>query len=183
MKPQLKPITSEMLRACFGPDAAIRKRLGWFRVTTRDGGEVQIRDSDIKPVRLSRRALAGCARLAGEAWGGGTVSGSADFKMALFAWAEHEGVNNMRVKERGGFAGIVVAALAAFIVLIALDVVGSSYGPIISGVVALLVWLLMKRAAKQEAQRETEQMSFPFPSAGGDAKEADDEDLKKGGWL
>lgn len=179
MKPKTIRITPEMLRACFGPDAAIRKRLGWFRVTTRDGGEVKINDHHINPVRVSRRAWAGCVRLAGEAWGGGTVNGPPDFKLAAMAWAESEGVN-MRVAEPGRWARFFVAATILFL---GCNIADDGLGVAITGLVALAVWLLMRGAAKRQAQLETDQMSFPFPNAGGDAEEANDEDLKKGGWL
>jgi hypothetical protein len=73
--------------------------------------------------------------------------------------------------------------VASLIVVIGSNVLDKSYhGPLISGVIALVVWLLMKWAAKRRAERETDQMGFPFPNTGGDAREASDEDLK-GGWL
>jgi hypothetical protein len=176
------PITREMIQRHFGASARITSFLGRYTVRTARGGEVKITDRYIDPICGGADVYRAAVLLADEAWGGGTVHGPADFKIAALAWGESEHVV-MRVAERGGFARIVVAALAALIVLIGFDVVGSSYGPIISGVIALLVWLLMKRAAKREAQHETDQMRFPYPRTGGDAREADDEDLKKGGWL
>jgi hypothetical protein len=178
MKPKRKTITPEMIRQCFGPDAAITKRLGGYKVTTRDGGEVRITQRNLNPVRLSRRALAGCARLAGEAWGGGTVNGPADFKLAALAWGESEGVN-MQVAERW-YARAIVSFLIAFI---GIAFSGSGPWPFFWLFVGGVVWLLLKRGAKRQAQRETEQMSFQYPLTGGDAHEASDEDLKKGDWL
>ena len=175
MKRKRIPITPEMIRACFGPAAEISKFLGRYKVTMRDGGVVKIWQNNIKPVRASRDAYAGCARLVGEAWGGGQVKGPPDFLLAMLAHGENEGVD-LRVRERGAVARAVVAAL---IVVVGCEVID----PVVCGVIALLVWLLMKWAAKRQAERETEQMRFDYPLTGGDAHEASDEDLKKGGWL
>ncbi len=180
MKRVLKPITPEMIRACFGPRAEVSKFLGRYKVTTQDGGVLKIWQREIRTVHTSRDAYAGCARLVGAAWGGGKVKGPPDFMLASLAYGEAEGVN-VRVRERGTAARGIVAAL---IVVIGSNLLDNSYhGPLISGVIAVLVWLLMKRAAKLQAERETEQMSFPFPRTGGDAKEPSDEDLKQGGWM
>lgn len=179
MKRKRIPITREMIQRHFGASARITNFLGRYTVRTVRGGEVKISQSNINPICGGSDVYRAAVLLANEAWGGGKVKGPADFKMAALAWAEHEGVD-MRVKERGGFAQFFVVAL---ILLIGCNVADTALGVAITGLVALLVWLLMRRAAKRQAQHETDQMSNRFPRTGGDAHETDDEDLKKGGWL
>ncbi len=180
MKPKTIPITREMIERYFGANARITSFLGRYTVRTARGGEVKITDRNINPICGGADVYRAAVLLADEAWGGGQVKGPADFKMAALAHAEYEGVD-MRVRERGGFARGLVATL---IVVIGCNVLDASYyGPVISGVIALLVWLLMRRAARRRAQYETDQMSNRYPRTGGDAHEASDEDLKKGGWL
>jgi hypothetical protein len=169
------PITRDMIQRHFGAGARISSFLGRYTVRTARGGEVKISQSNINPVCGGSDVYRAAVLLANEAWGGGRVNGPADFKMAALAHAEHEGVD-MRVRERGGFARGLVAALIV--------VIGSNFiDPVVCGVLALLVWLLMRWVAKREAQHETDQMSNRYPRTGGDAHEADDEDLRKGGWL
>jgi hypothetical protein len=59
----------------------------------------------------------------------------------------------------------------------------SYHGPLISGVIALLVWLVMKRAAKRRAQHEAEELGFAFPRVGGGPRDALREDAEREGWL
>src|ERR1700722_15963535 len=135
MKRERKTITREMIQRYFGANARITSFLGRYTVRTARGGEVKISQSNINPICGGSDVYRAAVLLTDEAWGGGRVNGPADFKMVALAHAEYEGVD-MRVKERGGFARIVVAALAALIVLICFNVVDSDYGPVISGIVA-----------------------------------------------
>jgi hypothetical protein len=181
MKRQHKTITREMIQQCFGRSARISRFLGSWKVRTASGGLVKIAQSGIRVVYGGSDVYRSGTLLANEAWGGGQVEDgcSPETKLAWLAHGEAEGVP-MRVGEGGAFARAVVACL---IVLIGCNVLDSEYGPVISGVVALVVWLLMKRAAKLKAQREAQQLGYHYPRVHGDAGEASDEDLKKGGWL
>jgi hypothetical protein len=179
MKRKKIPITREMIRRHFGASARISSFLGRYTVRTARGGEVKISQSNISPICGGADVYRAAVLLANEAWGGGKVKGSTDFKMVALAWADHERVD-MRVKERGGVARAIICFLIAW-----LGIGFSDPGPwpVVWLVIAGVLWLLMKRAAKRQAQYETDQMSNHFPNAGGDAHEASDEDLKKGGWL
>lgn len=181
MKRQRKKITPEMIRKYFGQDARITQSLfGGFRVRTPRGGDIKISQSNINPVYGGSDVYRAAVLLSQEAWGGGRVKGPAEFKLAVLSHGEAEGVN-MRVKERGFLARLVIAWL---IVVVGCNVLDKSYhGPLISGGLALAVWLLMKWAAKRRAEHETDQMGFPFPRTAGGAKETPDEDLRTGGWL
>jgi hypothetical protein len=181
MKRQRKPITPEMIRKYFGPGARITGFAGRYTVRTANGGEVKISQTNIDPVYGGSDVYRAAVLLSDEAWGGGEVyGGSAEFKLAVLAHGEAEGVN-LRVAERGWLSRAFVAAL---IVVIGSNVLDKSYhGPTISAVIALLVWLLMKRAAKRRAQRESEQLGFAFPRTGGDPRDASREDAERGSWL
>lgn len=181
MKRERKPITPEMIRKYFGKSARITGFAGRYRVRTVDGGEVKISQSNINPLYGGSDVYRAAVLLAKEAWGSGKVhGGSAEFKLAMLAHGESEGMN-LRVAERGRFARAFVAAL---IVLIGSNILDKSYhGPVISGLIALVVWLLMKWAAKLRAQRESEQLGFHYPRVHGGAGEASNEDLQEGGWL
>jgi hypothetical protein len=175
MKRERKTITPEMIRKYFGQNARITRRIadGW-RVRTANGGEIKISQSNINPVYGRADVYRAAVLLANDAWGGGTVNGPPDFMLAMLAHGENESVN-LRVRERGAVARAVVACL---IVVIGCKVID----PVVCGVIALLVWLLMKWAAKRQAEHETDQMGFNFPRST-DAREATDEDLREGGWL
>lgn len=177
MKRQRKTITPEMLRECFGPNARITSFLGRYTVRTARG-EVKISQTNINLVYGGADVYRAVVLLANEAWGGGKVKGPADFKMVILAHGEAEGVN-MHVAERW-YARAIVSFLVAFI---GIGFSGPGPAPFFWLFVGGVVWLLLKRGAKRRAQRETDQMGFPYPRTGGDAREAADEDLKKGGWL
>lgn len=178
MKRKKIPITPEMIRKYFGPNARITSFLGRYTVKTARGGEVKISQSNINPLYGGAEVYRAAVLLANEAWGGGKVNGPADFKMAMLAHGEAEGVN-MHVAERW-YARAIVSFLIAFV---GIGFSGPGPWPFFWLFVGGVVWLLLKRGAKRQAQRETDQMGFPYPRTGGDAKEASDEDLKKGGWL
>ena len=178
MKRKRIPITPEMIRTYFGQSARITSFMGRFTVRTPRGGEVKITQSNINPIYGGREVYRATALLADEAWGGGTVNGPAEFKMAMIAHGEAEGVN-MRVKERW-YARAIVSFLIAFL---GIAFSGPGPAPFFWLFVGGVVWLLLKRGAKRRAERETDQMGFPFPITGGDAREASDEELKKGGWV
>lgn len=181
MKRVLKTITPEMIRRHFGANAQITNFLGRYTVRTARGGEAKISQRNINPICGGSDVYRACVLLADEAWGGGKVKGPDDFKAAALAHAEFEGVD-MRVKERGGFARAVICAVIAWIGA-AFTSPGNPWPGLCSCFIAGLLWLLLKRAAKHQAQHETDQMSNRYPRPGGDAHEASDEDLKKGGWL
>jgi len=181
MKRERKPITPEMIRKYFGNSARITGFAGRYRVRTASGGDVKISQSNINPLCGGSDVYRATVLLAKEAWGGGKVhGGSVEFKLACLSHGEAEDVT-MRVGERGAYARMFVAAL---IVVIGSNVMDRSYhGPVISGVVALVVWLFMKWAAKRRAQTEAEQLEFRYPRVHGGAGEASNEDLQEGGWL
>jgi len=181
MKRQRKTITPEMIRQYFGQSARIRSFAGRYTVRTSNGGEVKISQTNIDPVYGGSDVCRAAVLLSNEAWGGGRVhGGSPEFKLAMLAHGEAEGVN-LRVAERGRWARAFVAALIVFIGSNVLD--RSYHGPTISGVIALVFWLLMRRAAKRRAQREAEQLGFQFPRVGGDPRDASREDAEREGWL
>jgi hypothetical protein len=179
MKRELKTITPEMIREYFGQSARITSFAGRYTVKTAGGGEVKISQTNINPVYGGADVYRASVLLANEAWGGGKVNGPADFKLAALAHAENEGVN-MRVAESGHWTRMIVAFLVAWI---GIAFSGPGPGPFVWLFVGGVVWLLMKWVAKRRAQHETGEMGFPFPTTGGDAREASDEDLKKGEWL
>jgi hypothetical protein len=176
MKREHKLITPEMIRRYFGQDARITSFMGRYRVRTADGGEVKISQSNINPLYGGSDVHRAITLLGNEAWGGLTVNGGpAEFKLAMLAHGEAEGVN-IRIRPRGTFGSALVAAL--------LVVIGSSFmDPVLSGVLALIVWLLLRRSAKLDAQREAEKLGFAFPRVGGDPRNARREDAEREGWL
>jgi hypothetical protein len=179
MKRERIPITPEMIRRYFGQSARITSFMGRYTVKTARGGEIKITQSNINPIYGGREVYRATALLASEAWGGGTVNGPAEFKLAMIAHGEAEGVN-MRVKERGAVARLVVAFLVAWV---GIAFSGPGPWPFVCLFVGVVLWLLLRSGAKRRAERETDQMGFPFPTTGGDAREASDEDLKKGDWV
>jgi hypothetical protein len=178
MKRKKIPITPEMIRKYFGQNARITSFMGRYTVKTARGGEVKITQSNINPVYGGADVYRAVALLANEAWGGGQVNGPAEFKLAMLAHGEAEGVK-MHIAERW-YARAIVSFLVAFI---GMAFSGPGPAPFFWLFVGGVVWLLLKPGAKRQAQRETDQMGFPFPITGGDAKEVSDEDLKKGGWV
>ena len=179
MKPKRIPITPEMIQPHFGASARITSFLGRYTVKTARGGEVKISQSNINPICGGSDVYRAAVLLSNEAWGGGRVNGPADFKLATLAHGECEGVD-VRVKERGLFARTVVAALIGFI---GIDLLSPGPWAFVWLIVTFVIWLLLMRGAKRRAQNEMDQMSNRYPRTGGDAHEANDEDLKKGDWL
>jgi hypothetical protein len=180
MKRQRKPITPEMIRKYFGQDARITSFMGRYRVRTADGGEVKISQSNINPLYGGSDVHRAVTLLGNEAWGGIRVNGGpAEFKLAMLAHGETEGVKT-QIGPRGAFGRGLVATL---IVIIGSNVMDASYGPVLSGVLALIVWLLMRRGAKQQAQHEAEKLGFAFPRVGSTPRAASRDDAKREGWL
>jgi len=179
MKREKKHITREMIQKHFGHDARITSFMGRYTVKTARGGEVKITQSNINPIYGGRDVYRATVLLANEAWGGGSVNGPPEFKLAMLAHGDASGVN-MRVKERGAVARLVFAFLVAWI---GIAFSGPGPWPFVWLFVGVVLWLLLRNGAKRRAQLETDQMGFPFPTTGGDAKEASDEELKKGGWV
>jgi hypothetical protein len=176
MKRKHKSITPEMIRRYFGQNARITSFMGRYRVRTEDGGEVKISQSNINLLYGGSDVHRAVVLLGNEAWGDLTVNGGpAEFKLAMLAHGEAEGVNT-RIKPRGAFGSAFVATLIV--------VIGSNVmDPVLSGVLALIVWLLLRRAAKLDAQREAEKLGFAFPRVGGDPRNARREDAEREGWL
>ena len=111
MKRERIAITPEMIRKYFGQSAEITSFMGRYTVKTARGGEIKITQSNINPIYGGREVYRATALLANEAWGGGTVNGPAEFKLAMIAHGEAEGVN-MRVRERW-YARAIVSFLIA----------------------------------------------------------------------
>lgn len=181
MKRKKVPITAEMIRKYFGQNARITGFAGRFKVRTANGGEIKISQSNIEPIFGGSDVYSACVRLSQEAWGGGQVYGdSAESKLSLLAHGEAEGVN-LRVAERGGFGRAFVAGL---IFIVGWNVFDLSYPSLlISGVIALVVWLLLKRGAKRQAQREAERLGYTFPRVGSAPRGAAHDDAERKGWL
>jgi hypothetical protein len=105
MKRQRKTITPEMICKYFGQSARINRGLmGGYRVTTPNGGEIKISQSNIDPIYGGSDVYRAAVLLANEAWGGGKVNGPAAFKLAVIAHSEAEGIN-MRVADAAGSRG------------------------------------------------------------------------------
>src|ERR1700722_1112465 len=134
MKRKHKSITPEMIRRYFGQNARITSFMGRYRVRTEDGGEVKISQSNINLLYGGSDVHRAVVLLGNEAWGDLTVNGGpAEFKLAMLAHGEAEGINT-RIKPRGIFGSALVAAVIV--------VIGSNVmDPVLSGVLALIVWL------------------------------------------
>lgn len=181
MKRQLKTITPEMLRRRFGSNARIAGSGGCYRVATADGGEVKIRQGKMTAERDSSDMRRGCVLLAGEAWGGGKISGgeSTESKLVWLAHGSAAGVD-MRLRPGGGFARGFVAFLVAWV---GISYSGPGVWPCVWLVVGGVLWLLMRRGAKRKAEKEAEQLGYRYPRVGSGPRGALREDAEREGYL
>jgi hypothetical protein len=176
MKREHKPITPEMIRRYFGQNARITSFMGRYRVRTADGGEVKISQSNITLLYGGSDVHRAVTLLGNEAWGSISVNGGpAEFKLAMMAHGETEGVK-IQIGPRGAFGRGLVATLIVVIGANLMD-------PVLSGALALIVWLLLRRAAKLDAQHEAEKLGFAFPRVGSPPRAASHDDAKREGWL
>jgi hypothetical protein len=179
MKPKCKTITPDMIRKYFGRSAKISSFAGRYTVKTPNGGKIKISQSQIKTIYGGSDVYRAATLLSREAWGGSKVNGSPEFKLAMLAHGEAEGVN-VQVGERGRWARMIVPFLIGWAGMSWSDHGGWMF---IWLFVAGVVWLLMKSAAKRQARQESDQLGFAFPRVGGDPRDALHEDAEREGWL
>jgi hypothetical protein len=179
MKRERKTITPDMVRKYFGRSAKISSFAGRYTVKTPNGGKVKISQSKITTVYGGSDVYRAVVLLEGEAWGGCKVNGPPEFKLAMIAHGEAEGVN-VQVGERGRWARMIVSVLVAWVGITLSDPgVWTFVWLLVSGG----VWRLMKCIAKRQAQEEADQLGFAFPRVGGDPRDALREDAEREGWL
>jgi hypothetical protein len=181
-----KRITREMLRQCFGGGAKIRG--GWFgawRVTTDTGGEVVITQKRIRLITGTDDVYRACVLLIGAAWGGATAEhGSREFMLGMAAHGEAWGVPIRPDYTKRG-AGAKRFLVALFIVLggVKIGIAQTDEGMLFTLAVAVAVYFFLRHGAKQEAQKEAEQMGYHYPRVQGTAGAASRDDLQRKGWL
>lgn len=187
------PITAEMIKKHFGPDAAIERRLGGvFRVNTPRGGEIEIDQTRFRVHTGGEQIYAAMTLLGAEAWGGLTVSGPREHILAFLAHGDALGVNVTIRQERSGSGCLrICAALIGAVVAIPAYLLASVFGAENAGQVAIgaavvatiLMLGIISREQKENERRRIQELYFLYPRQHGLPRDASHDDAQRGGWL
>jgi len=182
-----RKITAKMIHRYFGPDAGIEERLfGGFRVTTPTGGDVEITQTEYKLHAGGNDVYEALTLLSNEAWGGMTATGPHEHIVAMMAHGEALGVSvTPKIETGGGCLRVFVAPFVFMMVLGGVIAAGKDQGIALTAAALVTgwVWHSMKKAARREAQRQTQTLRYLFPRVQGSARYSSDEDLRNGGLI
>ena len=168
----------------FGKGAKITGFGGHYRVTTPTGGEVLIKPNEFKLIFGGDDVYRACTLLSQQMWGSATVRGSREFMLGMMAHGEANNVN-VRADHSNRLAPFWRAFVFMCVVIVGLMLGGARDGSVLlfTLLVAVAIWMAMKRSAKREEQRKAEQLGFHYPRVQGTAGAASDEELERKGWV
>jgi Flp pilus assembly protein TadB len=104
--------------------------------------------------------------------------------LGMMAHGEANDVN-VRADHSSRLAPFARAFVCACIVIAGLMIGGAQDGSVLlfTLLVAVAIWMAMKRSAKREEQRKAEQLGFHYPRVQGSAGAASDDELERKGWV
>lgn len=179
-----KPVNRDLIRTYFGKGAKISGFGGHYRVTTPTGGEVLIKPNKIDLVFGGDDVYRAVTLLSREMWGSAAVRGSREFVLGMMAHGEANDVN-VRADHSSRAAPFKRAFVFVCVVIAGLMLGGARDGSVLvfTLLVAVAIWMAMKRSAKREEQRKAEQLGFHYPRVQGNAGAASDDELERKGWV